>query len=84
MQVIKHYSDPSHGWFGVKRQVLVNFGLMDKVSKYSYQRGQTVYLEEDCDATLYLDALRERGIQFSIVEKHTNKSHPIRSYERVL
>jgi hypothetical protein len=82
MQTIKHYSDPSHGWFAVKRQALINFGLTDKVTKYSYQRGATVYLEEDCDATLYLNALRERGIEYTIEEKYTDKSHPIRSYER--
>ncbi len=31
------YNDPSHGWGKVKRQVLSNLGLADKVSSHSYQ-----------------------------------------------
>ena len=31
------YSDPSHAWAKVKRQVLVNLGIDKQVSEYSYQ-----------------------------------------------
>ena len=29
------YSDPSHSWGKVKRDVLVNLGIADKISRYS-------------------------------------------------
>lgn len=75
------YTDPGHGWGAVKRSVLLAFGIADKVSTYSYQRGQTVYLEEDCDLSLLIGALRQRGINPEWVERHTDRRSPIRSYE---
>ena len=75
------YTDPGHGWASVKRQLVNDLGIATKVSSYSYQRGQTVYLEEDCDLSLLIGALRERGIQFTFAEKHTDRRSPIRSYD---
>jgi hypothetical protein len=75
------YTDPGHGWGAVKRSVLSAFGIADKVSSYSYQRGQTVYLEEDCDLSLLVGALRQRGITPEWVERHTDRRSPIRSYD---
>jgi hypothetical protein len=74
------YNDPGHGWVAIKRDVLIKLGIEHKVSYYSYQRGQTVYLEEDCDASLLISAARDAGITFGFVHKHTNKRSPIRSY----
>jgi hypothetical protein len=82
MKPIAYYTDPGHGWFAVKRTELADLGLLDKVSTYSYQRGQTVYLEEDCDASLYFAAYRAaHGTHPAYVEKNTNKHSPIRSYD---
>lgn len=75
------YSDPGHAWAAVKRQLVIDLGIAAKVSTYSYQRGQTVYLEEDCDLSLLIGALRERGIEFTFDEKHTDRRSPIRSYD---
>ena len=75
------YNDPGHGWGAVKRDILTTFGIADKVSTYSYQRGQTVYLEEDCDLSLLLGALRQRGVTPEFIEHHTNRRSPIRSYD---
>lgn len=80
MKPIVFYSDPGHGWFAVKRADCEALGILEKISNYSYQRGQTVYLEEDCDASLYFAALKARGIEAAYIEKHTNRHHQIRSY----
>jgi len=48
------YEDPGHGWLSVKRQELVDLNILNQISSYSYQRGNTVYLEEDCDAPVFL------------------------------
>ena len=79
---LKFYSDPGHGWVAVKRKIVYDMDLAGKISPYSYQRGNTVYLEEDCDASLLVEALRERGIEIALEENITDKTSPIRSYER--
>lgn len=76
------YSDPSHSWGKVKRQVLNNLGIADKVSPYSYQLRDNVYLEEDCDLALLHDTLSKQDVRIKFVEKHTNRDSKIRSYER--
>lgn len=76
------YSDPGHGWLAVKRTVLHMLRVEDKITPYSYQRGQTVYLEEDCDLSTVLQAMKERQIPYAIVEHITDRRSPIRSYDR--
>jgi len=80
---IKVYSDPGHAWGAVKRKVLDELGLTQKITNYSFQKGQTVYLEEDLDLGTLIDTLKRRAIFYKIEEKnHTNRYSPIRSYER--
>ena len=77
------HSDPGHGWLAVKIKELVDLGVAEKISSYSYQKGQTAYLEEDCDAGIFIKALEERGIEFksrSSYQEHT----AIRSYPRYI
>lgn len=81
MKPIVFYSDPGHGWFAVKRAELTRLGILAQISPWSYQRGHTVYLEEDCDASVYFAAYRAaHGTQPAYIEKNTNKHSPIRSY----
>ena len=75
------YSDAGHAWGKVKRQVLVNLGIAHKISSYSYQYKDNVYLEEDCDLPLLHDALLKSDTNIKFVEKHTNNMSRIRSYE---
>ena len=78
---VKFYSDPGHGWGAVKRKVLIDLGIADKITAYSYQKGQTVYLEEDLDLSTLVTALALKGETVTYKEKHTNKYSPIRSYD---
>lgn len=75
------YIDPGHSWVKVKRSVLHRLGIAYKVSPYSYQRNDYVYLEEDCDETLLREALERHDTVLRITNKHANKSSKIRSYE---
>jgi hypothetical protein len=61
MKTYKFYSDPAHAWLAVKRKELIELGLENPISSYSYQRGDTVYLEEDQDATLFINTLKSLG-----------------------
>jgi hypothetical protein len=64
-----YIQDPGHGWFKVSIKQLVKLGIADRISNYSYRRGTWAYLEEDCDATILFNALRERGIEPTIRER---------------
>jgi hypothetical protein len=80
MKKITVYNDPGHAWAAVKITELQQLGIADKITAYSYQRGKTAYLEEDCDLSTYLAAIKATGQELQIVEKHTNNRSPIRSY----
>jgi hypothetical protein len=75
-----HYTDPGHGWLAVKAKELVELGIANNISSYSYINGKTVYLEEDSDAPRYLDACRAKNIEITIVRKHHERT-PIRYYK---
>lgn len=81
MRTFNYYSDPSHGWLKVKKDLLIKLGISNQISTYSYQRGEWAYLEEDCDFSKLVDALALADIPCRIIHKHTNKSSKIRSYE---
>jgi len=48
--------DAGHAWLAVKMNELVNLNIAHTISSYSYMKGGTVYLEEDCDAPRFIDA----------------------------
>ncbi len=81
MKTYIFYTDPGHGWLAVKRAELEKLGILDKISHFSYQRGGTVYLEEDCDANVFLMAhLKTSGTMPKMKTSHTDRHHPIRGY----
>ena len=51
------HNDPGHGWLEAKYEDLVELEIQNKISHYSYRSGDTVYLEEDQDLTIYVKAL---------------------------
>jgi len=74
------YMDPGHGWLKVPIKDLVTLGIAGKISAYSYVYGENAYLEEYCDAPIFLKALKERN-QDPRIEEHTaNGSSRIRGY----
>lgn len=58
------FEDPGHGWLAVERTLVNKLGIAGKISEYSYQNqvpGDTLYLEEDCDAPLLIEAVKKEG-----------------------
>lgn len=82
VKTVYRFADPAHGWIKVKRSELEKLGVLGKISSYSYQRGDDVFLEEDCDGGIYTQTLREKHgkIVFLTVASIVNKSSKIRSY----
>jgi hypothetical protein len=79
---IKVYSDPGHAWGAVKRELLDQLNITNQITTYSYQKGKTVYLEEDLDLGTLITSLNNNNIGFTVVEKNSaHRYSPIRSYE---
>jgi len=58
------YTDPGHAWLRVSTAVCKDLGILDRVSQFSYQsrQGTYLYLEEDCDAGLFLQAVKDKQL----------------------
>jgi ABC-type transport system substrate-binding protein len=56
------YTDPGHGWAKVKISLLEKLGIAKEITSYSYMRGQYAYLEEDQDASTFMQAMKKAGI----------------------
>jgi hypothetical protein len=75
----KFHSDGGHGWLAVKKTELQMLGIESTISEFSYQRGGTVYLEEDSDAPAFINAARDRGIKVEFSMSPQRDRSPIRS-----
>ena len=73
------HSDAQHGWLAVKRAELVRLGILNKITQCSYQRGRTVYLEEDCDCSTFFARKKELGEEIKMRSSYQEYS-PIRYY----
>ncbi len=74
------YQDPGHGWLKVPLELLVELGIENQISGYSYMSLDHAYLEEDCDAGKFDQAMRNAGKEYNTVVKIANKQAHIRSY----
>ena len=75
------YSDPGHGWVKVNRVELDKLGILHKITSYSHQRNDSVYLEEDCDLATFLNAKKELNQMVEFKEfVCRSKQSKIRSY----
>jgi hypothetical protein len=78
----KFHADAGHGWLAVKRFELVELGILENISHFSYQRGKTVYLEEDRDMGLFLKAKGYPAVKVEIKQPSSWPDRsPIRSYK---
>jgi hypothetical protein len=62
-------ADPGHGWLKVPRKLLYQWGIAGSITSCSYQRGEYVYLEEDCDASTFLAKAKELGVAVTFRER---------------
>lgn len=80
---LRSYADPGHGWLAVPIAAYLKSGIV--ASRYSYvnRTRSTVYLEEDCDAGLFLDAMKAQGIEVLMKHNHTNRQSKIRNMDSI-
>jgi len=75
------FADPGHAWARFPLARLAKLGIANQISKYSYIRGDYAYLEEDRDMGVLVEALEQRGYQFSVNVQVTNRQSKIRGYQ---
>ena len=73
------HEDPGHGWLAVPYSELLDLGIANEISPYSYFHKGTVYLEEDCDAGIYIDAIKVNGDTIKLTRSYSENT-PIRDY----
>lgn len=84
-KTITFYADPGHGWAKVKKSELAKLQIAELISPYSYERGEYAYLEEDCDLSIYLAALKANGQSYKFSGTTcAYKQSRIRGYNRYL
>ena len=82
------HEDSGHAWAKVKKSLLIELGIADKISFYSYQFKDYAYLEEDCDLGVFLSAIFKGVIPdqwwktIKVIRHYSKKESPIRSYQR--
>lgn len=79
---LKYYQDPGHGWVAVQKSLLQDLGISDKITRFSYMKGDLAYLEEDCDLPALTTALALKGQVVSYQYHCTNSRSRIRNYSQ--
>jgi len=77
---LNFHNDGGHGWVACKKDLVIALGIAGDISRYSYQRGQTAYLEEDCDMPRFIKACEDKGVRVVLRDKYRDES-PIRGYQ---
>jgi DNA-binding transcriptional MerR regulator len=88
MMKLRFISDPGHGWLEVPTHTLHTFALEGWITPYSYisDDGEKTYLEEDCDASRFINAAKDAGVELSIEDVYQERTfiRSLRSFSRGL
>lgn len=79
---LNFHTDPGHGWLEVPKAFakLVLRAKYSQISCFSYMHGGMLFLEEDCDVPLFVEACRIEGINVKYETQHKDET-PIRQYD---
>ena len=78
------FSDSGHEWLGVKKSDCVELGITHQITQCSYHKGNYAYLEGDCDAAIFYDAVEKSGGKIELeAESYTDGDGPVRKYPRI-
>ena len=59
-------SDPGHGWLRVPMKLLEDWNIDILISEYSYRTKEFAFLEEDCDAEIFIKEAKSRKFKHII------------------
>ena len=66
-------TDAGHGWLSVSHKDLISLNIVDQISHCSYISPTRAYLEEDLDASIFLNAAKAAG--WTIETRSTYSDH---------
>jgi hypothetical protein len=66
LHILPMHSDPRHAWLEVPAELIKQLGIGPQISKFSYMHHGKVYLEEDCDAPLFLEAANAAKVRYRV------------------
>ncbi len=74
--------DPGHGWLKVPKKLLVELGIADKITPYSYMRGDFAYLEEDQDLSTFMEAMAAQrpDVKVEQRDRYADRYSRVRNY----
>lgn len=77
------FEDPGHGWLRVPRGLISQLNISNKISSYSYQDNNYLYLEEDCDAEVFASAFEKIFKEELKIKREYREDIFIRKLDRV-
>lgn len=79
------FEDLGHAWLRVDEATARSVGLEPaSFSQFSYRHAHWLYLEEDCDAGLFVAAYQKKiGHPPHIVGRYSERNSVIRNYDRI-
>ena len=78
MKTFTFFIDPGHVWLKVPAIDIKALKIEKKISTCSYMSssGQSVYLEEDCDANVFVEAYKAKYGQEPLIKYHYSATRP--------
>ena len=73
-------SDAGHGWLEVPIELIKKLGIAKDISDYSYVKDGKVYLEEDSDASIFVEAYKDTYGSIHFIEYDDGDESKIRDY----
>ena len=66
--IFDFHQDSGHAWLKVSKKLFDKTNAsIEHISSFSYEDKNNYYLEHDCDATMYLNNLKDQGIKYSFI-----------------
>ena len=66
--IFDFHQDGGHAWLKVSKDLFNKTNAsIEHISRFSYEDNNNYYLEEDCDATMYLNNLKHQNIKYSFI-----------------
>jgi len=74
-----------HGYLSVSKKDIILSGLdANQISEYSGHTLNRIYLEEDCDATLFYDTCKSKDIEIKVKYSYNSKFNITHNYNSKL
>lgn len=82
-RVYDFIEDSGHGWVKVPKPLLMDLEIYKDISSFSYEKDNYVYLEEDCDYSLFHHAMKRFELEYTTTSVYIDGYCYVRNLGRV-